>query len=475
MKPGLAYKLFLVVLAIAFLAGAGVMQRGLDAQRVALIPKGEELVNAPPMLRFVTVALGGFRGLISNALWIRVQQLQEEDKFFEMVQLADWITKLQPRLKQVWIVQAWNMSYNISVKFTSAQDRWRWVQRGISLLRDEGLRYNPDEALIYRELAWHFQHKLGLELDDAHFYYKAQWAKEMTAVLGTNQNGYLELLDPRTDDARARAQLLREKYKLDPRFMAETDKQYGPLEWRLPEAHAIYWAFLGLKKSRPEDLRPLRQIIHQALQVSFRRGRIVGFMPNGVPVMAPKPEVMTRLDQTFRQEMQAEPAALANIKNAHRNFVREAVETFYAFNRLAEARRWFNVLNQDYPDDPQVKKAGGDLDTFCLQRLTQTVSESGRERTEAVVAAYLSQAYFYLVQDQDDDYTNLRLMAQKIWTSYQSRLGDDPKVLGRMGLRPLAEIDKIIREQLLAPGGMDPRLQAVLRAKLNLPPPSPTK
>jgi len=49
----------------------------------------EPLENAPPMLAFTTVALGGFRGLISNILWIRAAELQENDKFFEMAQLAD--------------------------------------------------------------------------------------------------------------------------------------------------------------------------------------------------------------------------------------------------------------------------------------------------------------------------------------------------------------------------------------------------
>ena len=62
------------------------------------------------MLAFTTQVLGGFRGLIANALWIRATQLQEDDKYFEMVQLADWITKLEPHFVQVWLVQSWNMA-----------------------------------------------------------------------------------------------------------------------------------------------------------------------------------------------------------------------------------------------------------------------------------------------------------------------------------------------------------------------------
>ncbi len=158
------------------------MQQSLNRDRDRLgLTRVEPLENAPPVLAFTTVALGGFRGLISNALWMRATDLQDEDKFFEMAQLADWITKLEPHFVQVWLVQAWNMAYNISVKFKESSpgefpDRWRWVKAGIELLRDQGLRYNPNETLIYRELAWFFQHKIGQNLDDASMYYKQQWA-----------------------------------------------------------------------------------------------------------------------------------------------------------------------------------------------------------------------------------------------------------------------------------------------------------
>src|SRR5262245_9645369 len=148
-------KLLLLALAAAMFVGVSQVQKSLNQDRARLgLTRVQPLDNAPPMLAFTTVALGGFRGLISNALWMRASDLQDEDKFFEMAQLADWITKLEPHYVQVWLVQAWNMAYNISVKFKDAPDRWRWVSRGIELLRDQGLRWNPNETLIYRELAW---------------------------------------------------------------------------------------------------------------------------------------------------------------------------------------------------------------------------------------------------------------------------------------------------------------------------------
>ena len=108
--------------------------RGLNQERESAgLTRTTIISNAPPVLAFTTVALGGFRDIIANILWIRAAEMQEEGKYFEQVQLADWITKLQPHFSQVWVNQAWNMAYNISVKFPDHHDRWLWVQRGLEL------------------------------------------------------------------------------------------------------------------------------------------------------------------------------------------------------------------------------------------------------------------------------------------------------------------------------------------------------
>src|SRR6476659_5457392 len=108
-----SYKAGLLVLALALLGIVSRFQESLNRERAAPelgLTRGVGLgSNAPPVLAFTTVALGGFRGVIANALWIRANELQQDGKFFEMVQLADWITKMQPTFTQVWTVQAWNM------------------------------------------------------------------------------------------------------------------------------------------------------------------------------------------------------------------------------------------------------------------------------------------------------------------------------------------------------------------------------
>ena len=189
-------------LALVFFFGASKTQNSLNQQRKELgFAPLQPLPNAPPMLAFTTVALGGFRGLIANTLWIRANELQEEDKFFEeWSQLADWITDLQPHMVSVWLVQAWNMAYNVSVKFKSPEDRWLWVQRGIQLLRDRGLLYNTNQTLMYQEISWIFQHKIGQNLDDAHMTYKLHWAQKMQDLFPGGHAITNELLHPDTPE-----------------------------------------------------------------------------------------------------------------------------------------------------------------------------------------------------------------------------------------------------------------------------------
>ena len=347
------------------------------------------------MLVLTTVALGGFRGLISNALWIRASDLQDHDKFFEMVQLADWITKLEPHFTQVWLVQAWNMAYNISVKFKDAPDRWRWVEQGIELLRDQGLRYNPHDVLIHRELAWFFQMKMGQNLDDAHMYYKQMWANEMSKVFGTTRPNWDELINPQTPDAKKRAALLRDKYKLDPVFMKKVDDLYGPMEWRLPEASAIYWAAQGLEDAKynerkidQKDLITLRRVIYQSMQTCFERGRLVMNKADKQFEFGPDLAIIPKTSAAYEQAMEEDAPNRDHIETAHRNFVRNAVFFLYTYNREADALNWFKYLSKQYPNKPLLDAQPGSmpgtlsLDDYAIGRIEDEVKDAGHDKAE---------------------------------------------------------------------------------------------
>jgi len=186
-----------IVLAAALLITAGMHLDYINSQRQEMnLIINEPLENAPPSLAFATIAMGAFRGLVVDALWIRADNLKEQGQFFDARQLAEWITTLQPRFAAVWEFQAWNMAYNISVAIPATQpdQRWHWVKNGFELLRDQGIALNPKSIDLYRELARMFQHKIGGVTDDAHRYYKVQLALTMEPLLGPADNEYFEAL-----------------------------------------------------------------------------------------------------------------------------------------------------------------------------------------------------------------------------------------------------------------------------------------
>ncbi len=176
---------------VALLVAALFMVPRVKAQRAALqlgfAFKPDETM--PADIAFASTMLGPLKGFMVNALWYRVEQLKQQGRFAEINELSRLITTLQPHFPEVWRFHAWNMAYNVSVQTDTPQERWDWVNKGVRLLREEGLRYNPRAVKIYRELTWIFFHKIGQYSDDAHWYYKVELCREWQEILGVITEG----------------------------------------------------------------------------------------------------------------------------------------------------------------------------------------------------------------------------------------------------------------------------------------------
>lgn len=464
-----AKKILLLLAAAALLSANGFLLPLLNRERAALgITRLEPLENAPPVLALTTQVLGGFRGLIANALWIRSTQLQEDGKYFEMVQLADWITKLEPHITTVWTVQAWNMAFNISVKFPDHADRWRWVQRGIELLRDDAIRYNPDQPGLYGDLAWMFQFKMGQNMDDAHFYYKGAWASEMTQVLQGVGGRFDGLINPQTPLQREQAGVLRAKYKMDPVKMREVNERYGPLDWRLPEAHSIYWASVGLDKSRKdEDVRRLRTAIYQSMNLSFQRGRLV-VSSNLPPRLLPNLEIAAKVDAAYQEQLTNSPAHLTNgISRAYRNFLRDVPYQYFIVNRTREGGEWLRYLRQKFPDaaPPDVTLA-----EYAVYRAEIQTMDQRQAYITGLMQAFIMNRFRAAIDGQDEDAQEYLRRANELHAAYLKRTGGSQ----RIAVPTVAEMQVFVAEQMLAPdSGLGPEEMARLRTLLGRPAPAP--
>lgn len=184
--PSRIVQLVALIACGALILAASAFTRGINEGRRSLNMYGVEspTESAPPEYAFLVQAFGSFRGLVTNYAFIRAEEAKREGRYFDAMQLASWICKLQPRFPSVWEFQSWNMAWNISVTTYTPEERWNWVYNGAKLIRDEGLKYNPRAVNLYRQLAWIFVNKMSETTDEYHLTYKRNWAWRMHLVLG---------------------------------------------------------------------------------------------------------------------------------------------------------------------------------------------------------------------------------------------------------------------------------------------------
>ena len=178
-------------LLLTAIVAAGWLAAGIERQRreLDLVIPSVRTEGMPPQVAVVTAALGTFRGLAVDALWARADHLQSEGEYFEAQTLSQWITALQPRFQKVWAFQAWNLAYNIAAATQVPAERWGWIQRGVGLLRDQGIPLNPRSPQLQMELGWIFHNKVAGKADKEHWYYKACLAREIQEFLGDMTGG----------------------------------------------------------------------------------------------------------------------------------------------------------------------------------------------------------------------------------------------------------------------------------------------
>ncbi|NCC51796.1 MAG: hypothetical protein EOM20_11325 [Spartobacteria bacterium] len=489
------YTILLILLLMGLCMGlAGHENRVLlEMRRTGRLTQADPLENAPPLVAFTTMVLGGFRGILADALWVRAGRLQQEGNYFELNQLARWITQLEPRIADVWAYQAWNLSYNISVLFQDPADRWRWVQSGVDLLRDRGLRYNPASAALHYELGWIFQHKIGALFDQAHIYYKEQWAREMGMLFSGPTPDYALLhavpdtrkdllalegmprlidtleargVDPfslaitRTEglpdtarealtesplapllQAYVRKQAMREEYKLDPAVMEQIDATYGPLDWRLPPAHAIYWAYTGRPYAEGYEAVALDRMIYQSLIDAFRSGALYADEAKGLFLTMPDITLLPKVKQVFEEAIEKHPGQ-ETIAQAYEIFLKEAILTCYSHHQVKRARELFDEMNRRFP--PSIPL---DFDAFLYDTLTEEITDSSPKTILQLIEGAVYQSEFWARIGDEEQAEGYQALARNLWQNYYSRRSD-PMVWERLGIPSLEDIQRLVRDKI---------------------------
>lgn len=524
---GMRVKLVALLVVLLGLAGTSTLSFSLAESvghnRLSFTDSAED--GDPPQVA-AGIAMGAFKGLFVNILWIRANELKEEGKYHEAIELAKAITRLQPRFPRVWIFHAWNMAYNISVVTQTPEERWQWVQAGIRLLREGGIPNNPNETILYKELAWIYLHKVAGYTDDSSQFYKRKVAEEFQVVVGAppplrdaasltrddvialyeewimgiaraaeTRQGVIDrvpeaadlidllrervqaepdlqllerftahealrfsarraefeesmgpksaamnelLADPRFVDAwpaliaHVRKRVLIDEYNMQPHIMARFTRQWGPIDWRHPAAHALYWGALGVERGEDRvteetvsyyDFVNTNRVVMQSMQELYRGGEIYfnffdwvqggnGFymsMPNlyFAQSYGDLQDQIIRLGGVFEDPARR---AMTPYAAGYENFMADVVALYYRRGQVRSAEEWLNKLRtfslMTLNDPNKAEIYSQPLDQFVQSQLWDNYGSPNVARQE--VTGALQGAFQAMLNGDIERFTAMR-------------------------------------------------------------------
>ncbi|HWB60170.1 MAG TPA: hypothetical protein VG733_11805 [Chthoniobacteraceae bacterium] len=127
-------------------------------------------------------ALGGFRAVVADFLWIEGHVAWEKTEWGRMILLFDNAVTLQPRNVNFWDIFGWHVGYNASVaafddphepdpaKRLALQHQYFKAAEDVYL---RGIKNNPDSYFLYEKLAELYQYKFKDHLKAYEYYTKA--------------------------------------------------------------------------------------------------------------------------------------------------------------------------------------------------------------------------------------------------------------------------------------------------------------
>ena len=229
-----------------------------------------------------------------------------------------------------------------------------------------------------------------------------------------------------------RAKILWNEYKMDPQWMLRLMAEYGPLDWRLAQAHSLYWATYGLHvcKGTPLDslenidtLNTARHLLNSMKDLTWG-GRLM-YEENPNEPRAPFVEAffdpryvqrMRRLYDTFRLRAQAErPKSDPKdnvFRSGHVNYLINVMQMLYAMHEREMAQQIYDYIKDTYRMDTDEWVLP--LRHFLLDR-QEVDGKPVRRYAMSLIGAALRAGYVFRVRGNTKAYRDSLQYAEEIW------------------------------------------------------------
>ncbi len=462
----------------------------------------------PASMQVAGVALGPLKGLLVDILWWRSERLIENKEFFEALQLSDWITSLQPTYPSVWSYQGFNLAFNISYNFSDLDERWNWIHEGIKLLRNKGIKYNPDwerNRDIRFELVHIFYRKIEGISDTESRKFQDKWTLEMLKYFERGNRRELELLAeaPKTyaellknpavkilaDQYQAqgrdlkfeietnppnyssfkpenkenesynqailevifflRRRAIEKELNMDVDRILKTDIEYGPLDWRTHHAQIIYWGAVQEYDKFKLNGVNFSEFVRAAMLSSFYNGRVVFSENRDYFQKTHNIEILPKLHNFFDfllydSGLDEESKEFKRIDRIHKDFLERAIIITYTYNQIEASRELFEHYELYLPDDHNIK-----FEQYIIEGFNRSLKVENTTARRSFLESMLYKAYQDAAQGEWDRYHGYIKIARLIHKFHQIKNKDIPA----KQLPPLQEIADTARKNYLESTG----------------------
>jgi hypothetical protein len=394
------------------------------------------------------------------------------------MQLYDWITQLEPGLESVWSYAGWNASYNISVAMDTPQERWRWVQNGLSIIRDRGLYYNPRSYLLHHHLSWIYFHKVGGTSDEMHSYYQHEFPKALHAILGGPEPDYAAFADALEHEqellkdeaivallkeARAagfdplsgptawlndlgklpenvrpifeaaketpafrrlepylRARRLKEDWKIEAAYARKLVEEFGPLDFRLPVTHALYW---GMRSLEPGVIEPTDNPMHGERMVYFslveicEHGRLIYDEKEDLVEYGPDLRFIDATTKRFKGLAKSREGEVSGVFSAYKHWTRNMVALLYTQGQKERAEELRQAL-YDFERRPEHE---GPIEAFVVREVEEDLKIGQYQQVADYIRAHILQSYYWEALGERETSESFRLLARLFYDKFEEK------------------------------------------------------
>ena len=449
--------LYLVLAAALLWLAAGQNAALLAFRQAHRLNSRSSAAGVPPAYALADGLLGGFRSFLISTLWQRAQDKKQNGQYYEMTDIYKVITTLEPNYPNAWANMAWDLSYNVAAEFEEdPRERLYWIFAGVNMLRRDGIRHNPHSALLYHELSWILFNKMANSVDPAYPLYRRTTAEEMTDII--HSPGENELLEhivaaraqygsagdflARPETRKLAAELgalgikdlpgeafflvrdrperfqdilrqlpkmallksaallnmdrrLRDELNMDAAVMLELNREFSPIDWRLPQAWSLYWAWLGQREMLAADpeynnLKFIRMVYFSLIQLAHGGTGMV--TEKGLVISTPNPAMVDCIIRYMTDliEKRKDDSAMGGARTGFENFMVATIFNFFLSDNLIQAER---VRDRLVKFTGNTARYGKSLTQFVNNELPEFISGlSGRE-SMMLLSAFCTKAY----------------------------------------------------------------------------------